>query len=176
MKPYIGLFAVALVACANGQGEVDVSSTNAATFPGAPSEVPGSALAGAVMTTEGSVTLDLRKDLASLSDLGTVSVAISQDSISGADLGFIQHIKATIESEDGKLPVQVASDVDVPAHSTEIELPLLISDSQALEFLTEGKVALHFYVTGNIPERAITLTHTIVAHVSIAVDGSIPKL
>jgi hypothetical protein len=173
MKSYIALFAFALAACTNGQAEVDVTASSAASFPGAPAaaQVPTGGL-----TTDGIVTLDFQKDLASLSGMGTLSAVISKNAISGPDLSFVDHIKATITSEDGKMPIELACDVDVPKNTTEVELSLLISDSKVLEYLTEGKVAVHFYITGSIPPRPITLTHTMIAHVSVDVKGSVLKL
>lgn len=176
MKPYATLFALALAGCANGQGEVDVTAANAATFPGAPAAARGPMGNAAAWTTDGYVTLDLKNDLASLSDIGTLSGAIAKNALSGPDLAFIEHIKATIATEDGKMPVELASDVEVPRNSTEVELALSMSDSRVLEYLTEGRVTIHFYVTGNIPERPLTLTHTMIAHMNVAVKGSVLKL
>ncbi len=175
MKPYIALCAIALVACATGQGEVDVSTSNSATFPGVPLSAGGAQLRADPVTTEGSVTLDVQSDLASLSNLGALTAAISKNSISGPDLSVVQHIRATVETADGKMPAQLASDVDVPSSSSEVELALSMSDAQLLAYLQEGKVVVHFYVTGTIPDRPITLTHTMVAHIGIAVKGSVLK-
>jgi hypothetical protein len=72
--------------------------------------------------------------------------------------------------------VELTSDVDIPEGATETELPLLIGDARLLEYLSEGKVAVHFYITGNIPPRPVTLTHTMVAHLNVAVNGSVLKL
>lgn len=175
MKPYIALFAITLGACATGQGEVDVTATNSATFPGAP-PIPAGVLGAESVTTDGAVTLDVQSELASLSNLGTLTAAISENAISGADLSVVHHIKATIETADGKMPAQLASDVDVPANSAEVDLALSITNAQLLDYLTEGKVVLHFYLTGSIPDRPIVLTYTMVAHMGIAVKGSLLKL
>jgi hypothetical protein len=175
MKPYIALFAIALGACTNGQGEVDVTTSNSATFPGVPASVAAN-LHGQSVTTEASVPVDVQKDIASLSNLGALSAAISKNTIAGPDLSVVQHIKATIETADGKMPEQLASEVDVPNGATEVELGLSMSDAQMLDYLSEGKVVLHFYLTGTIPDRPITLTHTMVAHIDIAVKGSVLKL
>ncbi|HXN31834.1 MAG TPA: hypothetical protein VN894_08235 [Polyangiaceae bacterium] len=176
MKRYIALFAIALAACTNGQGEVDVTSTNSATFPGVPLSAGEGQLRAESVTTEAPLALDVQSDLASLSNLGALTGVISKNSISGADLSVVRHIRATIETADGKMPAQLASDVDVPADSTEVELALSMSDAQVLDYLTEGKVVIHFYVTGTIPDRPITLTHTLVAHMGIAVKGSVWNL
>jgi hypothetical protein len=176
MKPYLAIFAIALGACATGQGEVDVTATNSATFPGAPPIPAGAQLGAESVTTDGAVTLDVRSELASLSNLGTLTAAISENAISGADLSVVHHIKATIETADGKMPAQLASDVDVPPNSAEVDLALSITNAQLLDYLTEGKVVLHFYLTGSIPDRPITLTYTMVAHMAIAVKGSLLKL
>jgi hypothetical protein len=170
MKRFIALFAVALGACALGQGQVDVSTSKSATFPGAPA---GKDLAGVSTTTDASLTLDFQDDLASLGNLGALSATMSQNSVSGTDLNVIRHIRATLATKDGTIPEQVASDVDVPEASTEVELPLLISDSQLLAFLSEGKVVLHVYLTGSIPEHPFTLTYMLMAQVSVAMKGSI---
>ncbi len=172
MKSFIAIFALALGACAVGQGEVSVSSSDIATFPGAGVPVP----AGESVTTDASVMLDFQSDLKSLSDLGTLSGTISQNSISGPDLSLIRHIRATIAAKDDKLPEQVASDVDVPEASTQIELPLLISDAQVLAFLAEGQVIVHVYLTGDIPEQPFHLTYTLIAQVTVGMRGAIPGL
>jgi hypothetical protein len=176
MKPYIALFAIALVGCTNGQGEVDVTATNVATFPGAPVGTAAEALATESLTSDAIVTLDVRRDIASLRDMGTLSAVISKNAISGSDLSFIRHIKATMAAKDGKMPVELVSDIDLPPNSTDVELALLISDARVLDYLSEGKVDLHFYLTGGIPDRPLMLTHTMTAHMSIAVKGSVLKL
>jgi hypothetical protein len=115
MKPYIALFAIALAGCTNGQADADVTANNVAMFPGAPAPAAGQPLAAQPMTTDGSVTLDLQQDLASLSNVGTPSAVISKNTVSGPDLAVVRHIKATIAAEDGKLPARLVSDVDVPS-------------------------------------------------------------
>jgi hypothetical protein len=166
----------ALAACTNGQGDVDVSLNNVATFPAAPPEAV--ALAdGATVTTDAFVTVDLQKDIESLSKFGEITAEISKDTISGTDLSFVDHVKATIVTEDGTMPVQVLADRDVPGGSSVIDLsPLLISDSLVLAYLSEGKVDIHFYITGAIPDRPVTLTYSLDAHLSVAVRGSVFKL
>jgi hypothetical protein len=176
MKFSFALFAVALGACAVGQGEVDVSESRTATFPGAPAGVSAHALEGVPVTTEAEVTLDLKKDIASLSELGTLTVDISKDSLSGTVLESIRHIKATIASADGTMPAQVASDVDVPEKTTEMELPLLISGTELVAFLAEGPVTLRLSLTGTIPPQSFTLQYALIAHVNVAVNNSISKL
>jgi hypothetical protein len=180
MKRFKSLSAIAwalgMAGCTTGQGEVDVSLTNVATFPGAPAEA-AAALMGSTVSTDAFVTLDLQKDLASLDSFGTVTAEISADTISGGDLSFIDHVKATMEAEDGSLPVLVLSDRDVPAGSAEIDLsPLAVTDAQVLAYLSEGKVDIHFYITGPIPDRPVTLTYSLAAHLSVAVRGSVFKL
>jgi hypothetical protein len=175
MKLHIVLFATVLAACTNGQGEVDVTATNVATFPAPPASQKDAPGAGTVMV-DAAITLDLQKDLASLSGVGTLTAALSKNAVSGSDLSVVRRIEATIASEDGTLPLRILSDVDVPPGSAEVEMPLVIDNSLLLDYLTEGKVAVHFYLTGDIPGRSLTLTHTIIAHVSIAVDKSVLKL
>jgi hypothetical protein len=174
MKTSIALLALAFLGCTNGQGEVDVTSTNVATFPGAPAALPSQA-ADLALTTEGDVTLDVQKDLESLKNLGSLSAAVSKNGVTGADLSFLQHVKLTIAAKDGQLPAQLLSDADVPQGSTEVELPMLIENSQLLDYLSEGKVTVHFAITGQLPQRPLTLTHTIVAHVDVAMSGSVLK-
>jgi hypothetical protein len=50
-----------------------------------------------------------------------------------------------------------------------------MTDARLLDYLSEGKVVVHFYLTGAIPDRGFTLTHTLVAHVNVAVSGSVVK-
>jgi hypothetical protein len=176
MTRYLALLAVALGACTNGQGEVDVTSSHVASFPGAHLGARGLQLSSETQTSDAQVTLDLKKDLDSLSQLGTLTGTVSKNTVSGPDLSRIQHIKVTIATDDGKIREQTLSDMDVPKSSSEIELPLLISSSQVIEYLTEGKVDLHIYLTGNISEQPLTLTHTLVAHMDVAVKGSVLKL
>jgi hypothetical protein len=169
------LLAVAIAGCTNGQAEIDVTTTTVATFP-APPAGAARALGDQAVITDASVTLDVKKDLASLSNLGTLSGEVSKNVVAGQDLDLLEHIKVTIESKDGQMPARLLSEVDIPRHSTEVALPLLVVDSLILEYLTEGQVTVHFYLTGKIPQRTLTLTHTIVAHVNVAVAGSVLKL
>ncbi|MDP9150818.1 MAG: hypothetical protein M3O36_12880 [Myxococcota bacterium] len=172
----IGSFVLACAACTNGQGEVDVTASTALTFPAAPAVVQQQAASLEAVTTDTLVTLDLQKDLASLSDLGTLSVSGSESSLSGGDLAFLRHIKATVAAADGTMPEQLLCDVDVPRNATTMGLPLSISDSQVLAYLKEGKVSLHFFVTGAVSDKPLTLTHTLIAHMNVAVQRSVVKL
>jgi hypothetical protein len=177
MKTYIALFATAaLFACTNGQGEVDVTTTNVATFPAAPAAAAGPRPTTETLTAEAEIRLDVHEDLKSLANLGTLTGAISRNAISGSDLSFVQHIKTTIATQDGRMPAQVLSDADVPQDAPEIELPRLISDDLILEYLKEGKVAIRLSLTGSLPERSLSLKHTLVAHLNVAVQGSVTKL
>jgi hypothetical protein len=160
-------------ACTNGQAEIDVTADHVATFPGAPQ---AQALAGIVMTTDAVVTIDAHDELSSLGDVGKVHTTIAKNEISGSDLGFVQHIRATISADDGSLPEVLLSDTDVPANATEVALPLAIADEQVVSYLSEGKANVHLELTGTIPDHAVTLTHSLVAHVSVDVAGSVTKL
>ncbi|MBV9947792.1 MAG: hypothetical protein JOZ69_13135 [Myxococcales bacterium] len=168
------LLAIApLAGCTHGQGEVDVSSTNVASFPVAPAALQAQANASGDVTTEASIVLDLKDELASLGDLGSLSAEVSKNSLSGAGLGFIHHIRATLETADGALPETLATEADVPPATAELDLPLAVSSAALLRYLTEGKAVLHFYVTGQMPDRPFTLTHTLIAHVNVAVHRSV---
>ncbi|HEY4012150.1 MAG TPA: hypothetical protein VGM06_02330 [Polyangiaceae bacterium] len=175
MKRCIPLLAVALFACTNGQGEVDVTVSNQATFPGAP---PGVAqlLANQTVTTDSFVTVDVKSDLDQIGKLGSLTAVISENVVTGADLSFLKHVTATMETEDSSMPLAVLADLDVPANATELELsPMQVSDATVLAYLSEGKVDIHFAITGQIPDRPITLTHSLVAHLNVAVQGSVLK-
>ncbi|MDP9036192.1 MAG: hypothetical protein M3O50_15435 [Myxococcota bacterium] len=172
----IGSFVLACAACTNGQGEVDVTASTALTFPAAPAAAQRLAASLDSVTTDTVVTLDLKKDLASLSDLGTLSVSGSASALSGADLAYLRHIKATVAAADGSMPEQLLCDVDVPRNATTMGLPLSIGDSEVLSYLKEGKVSLHFFVTGTVADKPLTLTHTLIAHMNVAVQRSVVKL
>jgi hypothetical protein len=169
-------FALGMAGCTTGQGDVDVSLTNVATFPGAPPEAAAE-LTGSTVSSDAFVTIDVQKDIESLDKFGTVTADISTDMVAGGDLSFIDHVKATMEAEDGSLPVLVLSDRDVPTGSATIDLaPLSVTDEQVLAYMSEGKVDVHFYITGNIPDRPVTLTYSLAAHLTVDVRGSVFKL
>jgi hypothetical protein len=176
MKRSIALFAIAFAACTNGQGQADVTMENTVTFGGVPAGTPDIPLPNVAVTTDGSIALDVKGELASMGKLGSLSATVSKNQLSGESLVQIQHIKTTIATVDGTIPEEVLTDVDVPANSTAVELPLLISDAHVLDYLEEGKVTIHFYVTGIPTRQPIALTHTLVAHVDVAVQGSVLKL
>jgi hypothetical protein len=175
MNKYIGLFAVGLFACTNGQGHVDVTSEDIVTFP-APSAVTGAqSHEDAALTTDAELTLDLHGDLQSLSNLGPLSGSVSKDTVSGSDLAFVRHIQATIGSSDGTMTSSLLCDVDVPRGVTSFDIPRLISDGLLFEYLSEGKVIVNLAVAGDLPPRQLTITHTLVAHMDIAMQGSVAK-
>ena len=176
MKTLALSLAVALAACTNGQGEVDVTSTHTATFPGAPAAVAGLPIADADMTTEADVTVNVKSELDSLDGIGALSAVISENAVSGANLAVVEHITVTIATLDGHMPAATFADVAVPSGSTSIELPAMMSGTDVLGYLKEGQVVLHFTLTGKIPEQPITLTHTLVAHLNIAVASSLASL
>ena len=174
MKKHIGLFAFALAGCTNGQAAVDVTSVDEATFPAASISGPlGQQLAGQALATDTSLPLDVHGELQSLSNLGPLTAVISKDTVSGPDLSFVQHIHATVAAQDGTMAEQVLCDVDVPPDTTSFDIPRLISDATILSYLIEGKVTLHLALTGTLPGRPIVLTHTLVAHVDVAMQGSL---
>jgi hypothetical protein len=174
MKMYCALFAIAFTACATGQGEVDVTTSHDAAFPGVPADVASRMPPGGV-TSEADLTLDLKDDIDSLAKFGTVSAAITKNTISGSSLAVVRHITVTMATQDGKMPVQPFADVQLSRDSTDVELVSRMGDAQVLAYLREGKVVLHLTLTGNIPEQSLSLTHTLVAHVNIAVNGSVLK-
>jgi hypothetical protein len=176
MKTYIALIAVALGGCTNGQGEVDVTTTSVATFPAVSTASTAQSLGDEMSTTNAEIVLDVHKDLQSLSTLGALTGAISRDVVSGSDLSFVRHVKTTIATVDGRMPAQVLSDAEVPQDAAEIDLPRLITDALILEYLKEGKVAIRLSLTGSLPERSITLKHTLVAHMNVAVQGAVTNL
>jgi hypothetical protein len=174
------LFAIALGACTNGQGQADVTLQNTVVFGGAadagiaiPSNV---VIPNVAVTTDGDISIDCESELESMGKIGTLSATVSKNELSGDGLLQIQHIKATIVSADGAFPEQLLTDLDVPENTTSIELPLSMSDAKVLDYLEEGKVTIHFYVTGLPTTQPIMLTHTLVAHIDMAVQGSVTNL
>jgi hypothetical protein len=188
MKRYFSLLAIPLLGCTVGQGQVDLSETGTVTFRGLSALVGDSvatdpqgmrdanALSDSPVTTDSTVSLNVKADLASIGDIGKLTAEISNSSLSGPSLATISHIKATLETEDGTMPEQVVTDIDVPAQSTEVSFPFMISDSQVLAYFAEGSVVLHFYLTGVLPKEPFTLSYDLVAHVSIDVNASISML
>ena len=176
MKRYIPLLAVALFACTNGQGEVDVTVSNQATFPGAPAGA-AQLLGNQVVTTDSFVTVDVKSDLEQIGKLGSLTAVISENVVTGTDLSFIKHVKATMETEDGSMPVAVLADLDVPADATSARPQPRCSSATrpSSPTLSEGKIDIHFSIAGQIPDRPITLTHSLVAHLNVDVQGSVLK-
>ena len=174
MKKTIALFALAMAACTNGQGNVDVTTSNQAAFR-APIALP-SALGQVSLTTETDVNLDVHGELASMAKVGTLGVVISQDSVSGADLAQVDQITATIATADGTKPAQPLGRAIVQPGSTEVRLSSLLSDAQVLGYLQEGPVVVHLTLTGALPERPLTLNYSLDAHVAIGVSVSVENL
>lgn len=174
MKKTIALLGLAMAACTNGQGNVDVTTSNRATFP-APVALPG-ALGQVSLTTETDVNLDVHRDLASMAKVGTLGVIISQDSVSGADLAQVDQVTATIATADGTMPARPLGRAIVELGSTEVGLSSLPSDPEVLRYLQEGPVVVHLTLTGALPERPITLNYALDAHVAIGVALSADSL
>ena len=167
------LLATALAACTQGQGELDISETHVATFSAMGANSPLQALATHAQSVDTTIYLDLRKELSTLGDIGSPSLKVTKNEITGSALANLQHFAVTIASKDGTLPETPLSDVDVPANSTSIDLPLLISPGELLNYLKEGSVALHLFATGTLPTQDITLTHTFDGHVDVEVHKSL---
>jgi hypothetical protein len=174
MKKTIALFGLAMAACTNGQGSVDITTSNQAVFP-IPVALPAT-LGQVSLTTETDVNLDVHDELASMAKVGTLSVVLSQDSVSGAGLAQVDQVTATIATADGMMPAQpLAQAVAIPG-SAEVDLPSLLSDAQVLGYLQEGPVVVHLTLTGALPAQAITLNYSLVAHVAIGVAVSVQNL
>jgi hypothetical protein len=163
----------ALAACTQGQGEVDISETHVATFPAVTVTCPVQSLMTHTRSVDTTIYLDLQKELSTLGDLGSPSLEVTKNEITGSALANLQHFAVTIASRDGTIAEKPLSDVDVPPDSAAIELPMLISAGELLDYLKEGSVALHLYATGTLPTQAITLTHTFEGHVDVSVHKSL---
>jgi hypothetical protein len=174
MKKTIALFGLAMAACTNGQGNVDVTTSNQATFP-VPVALPA-ALGQVSLTTETDVNLDVHDELASMAKVGTLSVVLSQDSVSGADLALVDQVTATLATADGTMPAQPLARAIVTPGSAEVALLSLLSDAQVLAYLQEGPVVVHLTLTGVLPERPITLSYSLDAHVTMGVAVSVQNL
>jgi hypothetical protein len=174
MKLIAALATISLVGCLQGQESFDVSSTESVTFPGLP--VAAAQIAPGALSTDSHLLLDVHDNLAALSHQGALSAAFSQHTLTGDGLSQVSHVRATIESADGTMPVVLLSDADVPAASSEVQLPLSIPGDQLLEYLGEGKVDIHFFLNGSLSPDSLKLTHTLTGHVTIAVNGSVTKL
>jgi hypothetical protein len=160
------LAAVPLMGCLQGQESFDVSETQGVDFPGLPAAAQAALVSA---TTESHMQIDLRKQFASLG--GQPSNAVfSQNGLSGSALALIAHVHATISAADGSMPDVVWSDAEVPADSTEVELPSALSGDQFLKYLEQGPVNVHFVLTGSISTQPMTLTHTLHGHMTVAVD------
>ena len=167
------LIAAALAACTQGQGEVDIRETHVATFPAFSANSPVGALAGRQQSVDTTIYVDLRKELSTLGDIGSPSLEVTKNEITGSALANLQHFAVTIASKDGTIGEKPLSDVDIAPDSTTVDLPMLISAGELLDYLKEGSVALHLYATGTLPTQAITLTHTFEGHVEVAVHKSL---
>lgn len=172
MKRFVALLAIVVGACTQGDAEFDVTQTHVASFPGVPASVLARSTPGQVLTASAPITLDARSELDQFGNLGSMTLSISENQLSGTDLGLLQHVSATIATADGKMPSQPLSDVDVPAGSTLVNLPLLLSDADVLQYLMEGPITITLTVSGTLSAQPLTLTHTIVGHVDVAVDKS----
>jgi hypothetical protein len=168
------LLATALAACTQGEGQLDVSEVHVATFPAV---VATGSAEQALMTQAQSVDtiiyVDLRSELSTLGDLGSPSMTVTKNEVSGSAVANLQHFAVTIASRDGTIAEKPLSDIDVAPNSSSVDLPLLISTGELLDYLQEGAVALHLYATGTLPTQPITLTHTLEAHVTVAVHKSL---
>ncbi len=176
----LGIAALATSACTNGQGQADVTLQNTVVFGGvgdAGVALPANVmLPNVAVTTDGEISFDCQSELASMGKIGTLSATVSKNELSGNGLLQMQHIRAMILSADGSMPEQLLADIDIPENSTSIDLPLSMSDAKVLDYLEEGKVTIHFYVTGLPTTQPIMLTHTLVAHIDMAVQGSVTSL
>ncbi len=169
MKIAIGILSVALGACVAGQADANLTSTHEASFP-APSGASTS------LTTSADVDVDVHDTIESIGRVGAVQIAISRDSLAGADLAFVERISATVAASDGTLPARALADFAVPAGSTRVEIQTLTSDADLAAYLREGKVVVHFVLSGALPRRPLVLTHEIGARVEVSVSTSVDKL
>ncbi|MGA2451168.1 MAG: hypothetical protein ABTD50_21110 [Polyangiaceae bacterium] len=167
------LLAATLAACTEGEGQLDVSEVHVATFPAFAATGPLQSLMAQPQSVDTVIYVDLRSELSTLGDLGSPSMTVTKNEVSGTAVANLQHFAVTIAARDGTIAEKPLSDVDVPPNSTSVELPLLISTGELLDYLKEGSVALHLYATGTLPTQPITLTHTLDAHVAVAVHKSL---
>ncbi len=183
MKIHAALIALALVACVKGQEEVDITNTRQVTFPGIPAQTQIQAPAqaqsrgspAAPATTDSIVTFDVHDGFAALRGMGPLTAAFSTHTLSGADLGNVTHVRAVIRTTDAVMPERLLSETDVVSGSSEVALPLAMTDSEILAYLMEGPVDVHFYLKGTLPTQPITLTHTLGGRLTVAVDGPLAK-
>ncbi len=174
MKLIAALATIPLVGCLQGQESFDVTSTDAVTFPGLPAAAAQAIPSG--QSTDSHLLVDVHENIAALRQQGVLSAAFSQNSLTGDGLAQVGHVRATIASADGAMPVALLSDTDVPAASNEVQLPLSIPGDQLLQYLGEGKVDIHFFLVGNISADSVKLTHTLTLHMTVAVNEPITRL
>ena len=172
MKIIPAVIAVALVGCVAGREQVEVTRTQVVTFPGVVPDAHEPSATDA-RATDALVKLDMHQDLAALRALGSLVGTFSTNSLSGPGLADVTHVRVTIATTDGALPVRLLSEADVPGGSRQVELPLSMTGDQVLDYLAEGEVEVHFYITGGIPPSPIALTHTLDGRVNVAVEGSV---
>jgi hypothetical protein len=163
----------ALVACTEGQGQIDVTETHEASFPGLAADSPLRAMMGSTSSAETTIHVDARSYLSSIGDVGTMNLSVTKNEITGTDLSFLQHLTVTIAATDGTIPERMLSDVDVPPDAHTLDLPLLIPAADLLNYLKEGPISLQLIGTGTLPPQEITVTHSLEAHVTVEVHHNL---
>jgi hypothetical protein len=168
--------ALGMMACTNGQAELEVSTVQQAVFAAPSAQIATLAKPGTSLTSETELKVDVHDELASMAKAGPLTITFDSDRLSGADLSVVDHVSVVIGAADGTMPTRTLGTFAVPPGSIAVELSPVMPDAQLLEYLREGPVAFHFTLTGSLPDRSISLGYSLAAHVAIAVAGSVDKL
>lgn len=149
------------VACVSAHVSETVSFDQEVFFPGVllPSSV--------TQTVEQSEPLDVSEAVSKLKDLGSPSVSISENSLSG-DISFVSHLKIALEN--GNDPTLTLVDMDIVPGETVQQFPVLVSGDQLFSHLA-SPAKIRFWITGKLPSAGTALHY----HLSLSVSEQINK-
>jgi hypothetical protein len=164
--------AIILSSCVQGTLSDTISVNESLSFalPSAASDIVLTCEDSTTFDTTQSTSFDVSDALSHLKDQGTLSVAFTENSITGDLTGF-QHARIMINN-DGQ-PQQLLSDTDFASVNGKVSLPILLDNNTLVDILSAGKTYLTVDLSTCVPSSAVSISYTMTANVSLDVHKGI---
>jgi hypothetical protein len=164
MKTILGLCAALLLSgCLTANVQEDsVCKTN--TFSTTLPDIPVSGISAPITLPTITVPVDMSSVFGKLSDVGTVSFNLGEDSlvISPSDVSWITHLTVTITGTNNPqaYPTITLSDQGFYEAQSPIQIDNQIDSGVLYSYLAQGPVSIGFTITGTPPTGVSTLSFT----------------
>lgn len=164
------LFALALTlgGCVQGTLSDSLSVSEDMTFvpPSLSGFSPPICSTSTVFTTTQSTTIDVHDPLSQLKKQGTLTVAFTENALSG-DLSSFKHARIYVNNDNQ--PQQLLSETDFTPVNGVVPLPILLDNNTLVDMLSAGVVNITVDLSTCVPTSAVDIHYTMGANLLLNV-------